>query len=185
MSADGPLLDADQIRDLLVELGRRLHARGLTARVFLVGGAVMALAYNTRRATRDLDAVFEPKTEVYAEAAIMAEEAGLPPDWLNDGVKGLLPDRSGPEIGSHFESEGISVEVASAEYLFAMKAFAARTEVDADDLRFLAQYLVLGDAHEAIGLVERFYAPHRLKPVTHYLLEDLFAEETSTGDDPV
>ena len=125
MSAEGPLLDAERIRGLLTELGRRLHARGITARIFLVGGAAMALAYNARRATRDLDGVFEPKTEIYAEAALMADEAGLPPDWLNDGVKGLLPDRSPVEIGSHFDSEGISVGVASAEYLFAMKAFAA------------------------------------------------------------
>lgn len=176
MNDDGPLLDADRIRDLLVELGRRLHARGITARIFLVGGAAMALAYNSRRATRDLDGVFEPKTEIYREAALMADEAGLPPDWLNEGVKGLLPDRSAAEVGSYFDSEGISVGVASAEYLFAMKAFAAREEVDADDLRFLALHLGLRDTREAVDLVERFYAPHRLKPVTQYLLEDLFAE---------
>lgn len=176
MSPEGPLLDAERIRGLLVELGRRLHARGIAARIFLVGGAAIALAYSARRATRDLDGVFEPKTEIYAEAALMAEEAGLPPDWLNDGVKGLLPDRAAAEIGSHFDSEGISVSVASAEYLFAMKAFAAREEVDTDDLRFLVQHLGLRDATEAIDLVERFYAPHRLKPVTQYLLEDLFTE---------
>lgn len=185
MSTEGPLLDADRIRDLLAELGRRLHARGITARIFLVGGAAMALAYNARRATRDLDGVFEPKTEIYAEAALMAEEAGLPPDWLNDGVKGLLPDRSAAEIGSHFDSQGMSVAVASAEYLFAMKAFAAREEVDTDDLRFLAQHLGLQDPHKAIDLVERFYAPHRLKPVTQYLIEDLFTGRTPAEDDPV
>ncbi len=185
MSAEGPLLDAERIRDLLAQLGRRLHARGITARIFLVGGAAMALAYNARRATRDLDGVFEPKTEIYAEAALMAEEAGLPPDWLNDGVKGLLPDRAAAEIGSHLDSEGISVGVASAGYLFAMKAFAAREEVDTDDLRFLAEHLGLRDATEAIDLVERFYAPHRLKPVTQYLLEDLFADLASASDDEV
>lgn len=184
MTTDGPLLDADQIRDLLTELGRRLHARGITAQIFLVGGAAMALAYNARRSTRDLDGVFEPKSEVYAEAALMADEAGLPPDWLNDGVKGLLPDRSIAEVGSHFDSEGISVGIASAEYLFSMKAFAAREEVDADDLRFLAQRLGLRDAQQAIDLVERFYAPHRLKPVIQDLLEDVFAHLTATGDDP-
>ena len=75
--------------------------------------------------------------------------------------------------------------MASAEYLFAMKAFAAREEVDADDLRFLAQHLGLREAREAIDLVERFYAPHRLKPVTQYLLEDLFAEPLAERDDSV
>ncbi len=176
MSSDSPLLDGDQIRELLTQLGARLADRGLSARLFLVGGGALALAYNARRATRDLDAVFEPKAEVYAEARRMAEERGLPDDWLNDGVKGLLPDRSEIEVGSHFESPGISVEVASAEYLFAMKASAARDEVDADDLRFLADHLGLTSAREAIELVERFYSPHRLKPVSQYLIEDVFAQ---------
>lgn len=34
--------------------------------MFLVGGAAMALAYNARRATRDVDGVFEPKTAIYS-----------------------------------------------------------------------------------------------------------------------
>ena len=129
--------------------------------------------------------MFEPQIEIYGEAALMADELGLPPDWFNDGVKGLLPDRSAVEIGSHFATEGISVGVASVEYLFAMKAYASRGGVDADDLRFLAQHLGLRDAKQAIDLVERFYEPRRLKPVTQYLLEDLFADLPSAGDDPV
>lgn len=68
MSGSG-LLGADQIRELLADLGRRLDDRGLSAQLFLVGGAAMALAFNTRRSTRDLDAVFEPKSEVYNQAA--------------------------------------------------------------------------------------------------------------------
>ena len=176
MSNDGPLANADQIRSLLTELGDRLDKRGITARMFLVDGGAMALAYNVRRSTRDLDAVFEPKSEVYAEACLLAEAMGLPDDWLNDGVKGLLPDLSGIDVGSYFTSPGISVEVASAEYLFAMKAAAAREDIDGDDLRFLAEHLGLRDAEEAIELVERFYSPHRLKPVSQYLVEDVMAQ---------
>lgn len=58
-------LDLDQIVDLLSDLGRELDRRGVRAELFVVGGATMALAFNTRRATRDVDAVFEPKSEVY------------------------------------------------------------------------------------------------------------------------
>lgn len=179
-----PLLDGDEIRDLLVELGERLSARGLRARMFLVGGAALALAFNTRRATRDLDAVFEPKSEVYDEARRMAAERGLPDDWLNDGVKGLLPDRSDIVVGSHLDTPGLSVEVASAEYLFSMKAAAARDEVDADDLRFLARHLGLTDPREAIELVERFYSPHRLKPVSQYLVEDVLQQIAASAGEP-
>lgn len=168
------ILDADRIRELLTELGRRLDERGLSAQLFVVGGAAMALAFNSRRVTRDLDGVFEPKAEVYEEAAAMAGEHGLPHDWLNDAVKGLLPDRAPIEVGAHFHAAGLDVGVASAEYLFAMKAAAAREDADADDLRFLADHLGLRDANEALDLVNRYYSPHRLRPASQLFVEVLF-----------
>lgn len=117
----GPLMGAEQIRTLLTELGARLDARGIEARLFLVGGAAMALAYSRDRVTRDLDAVFEPKREVYDEGARVANDFGLPENWLNDSVKGLLPDRSPPIEGTgSFAAAGIRVGGASSEYLFAM-----------------------------------------------------------------
>jgi hypothetical protein len=42
------------------KLGARLAANGIEARLFLVSGAALALAFGRRRITRDLDAVFEP-----------------------------------------------------------------------------------------------------------------------------
>jgi hypothetical protein len=175
---DGPLLDADQIRELLVELGARLDARGVEARLFLVGGAAMALAYGRDRVTRDIDAVFEPKATIYREAEGMASDFGLGNGWLNDAVKGLLPDRVHPVEGStSFWSPGVYVGVASAEYLFAMKAQAARVEADGEDLRRLAEILGLTDAAEALDLVERFYDPVRLRPTTRLLLEDILSTQ--------
>lgn len=171
---DDERLGAGRIRELLVELGQRLDDRGVSARLFLVGGAAMALGFNSRRATRDLDGVFEPKQEIYDEAEKMARKHGLPLDWLNDGVKGLLPDRVPTEVGSQFESRGISVGVASAEYLFAMKAAAAREDADAEDLRFLATHLGLTDATEALDLVERYISPHRLRPTSQFFVEAAF-----------
>lgn len=174
MSRPSPLLGAPEIRELLVELGRRLDERGLEARMFLVGGAAMALAIARDRVTRDLDAVFEPKAEVYEVADRMAVERGLPDGWLNDAVKGLLPDRHQPVEGTaSFSTPGLHVGVASDEYLFAMKAAAARQEADGADLRVLAQRLGVASLDDALALVERFYAPDRLSPKTHLLLEDI------------
>ena len=181
MADDQPLIGAEEIRALLTELGARLHERGIEGRLFLVGEAAMALAYSRTRITRDLDGVFEPKMIIYEEAAKLAEERGLPPDWLNDGVKGLMPDKKRPVEGSGiFSAPGIHVGVASAEYLFAMKAAAARQEVDADDLRTLMKVLGITTADDALALVERFYAPSRLSVKTQLLLEDL-AEELGDG----
>jgi hypothetical protein len=78
------LLDRDRIIGLLTELGSRLAANGEHADLFVVGGAAMALAYSTRRSTRDLDAVFEPKQAVYTAARDIARAHDLPEAWLND-----------------------------------------------------------------------------------------------------
>jgi predicted nucleotidyltransferase len=181
---DSPLLDADQIRLLLTDLGARLADRGIEARLFLVGGAAMALAFSRRRITRDLDAVFEPKREIYEEAGKLARERGLPEDWLNDGVKGLLPDKVAPIEGtSSFSAPGIRVGVASAEYLFAMKAMAARQEADGDDLRTLAAALQIKDVKQALDLVERFYGAGQLTMKTQLILEGILAGSDS-GDAP-
>jgi len=86
-----PPLDADGIRSLLDDLGAELVRRGVRAEMFIVGGAAMAFAYNTRRSTRDVDAVFEPKAAVYDAATAVANRRGIAPDWLNDAAKSYLP----------------------------------------------------------------------------------------------
>jgi hypothetical protein len=166
------LLDRDRIIGLLTELGSRLAAKGERADFFLVGGAAMALAYSTRRSTRDLDAVFEPKQAVYAAARDIARAHHLPEDWLNDAVKGFLPG-SDPNATTLFEHPGISVRVASPRYLFAMKAAAARIERDAEDLQALYRICGFGSLDEALDCVAEHYPPHLLSPKTELLLREL------------
>jgi methylmalonyl-CoA mutase cobalamin-binding subunit len=62
------MLSRDDIVNLLEELANELATQGIHGDLFLVGGAAMALAYSTRRATRDLDAIFEPKQVIYEAA---------------------------------------------------------------------------------------------------------------------
>lgn len=47
--------------------------------IYVIGGAAMTLAYDARRATRDIDAVFQPLGVVLEEARAVAVELGLPP----------------------------------------------------------------------------------------------------------
>ena len=96
----------------------------------------MALAYSTRRVTKDIDAVFEPKIAIYEAAARVAERLGLPADWLNDAVKAFLPGAD-PEARPLPEIRGIEVTTASARYLLAMKLLAMRFGEDDDDIRIL------------------------------------------------
>ncbi len=84
MSADGPLLDRTAIEDAFRRLGDRLAKRGVVADLYTFGGTAMALAYDARRATRDIDAVFQPHGIVLDEARAVADELGLPQWWLNE-----------------------------------------------------------------------------------------------------
>ena len=90
-------LTREQIIGLLAELGQELDARGVKAQLFVVGGAAMALAYNMRRTTADVDGVFEPKAVIYEAARRVADRhEKLPADWLNDGVKGAFSPMAPP-----------------------------------------------------------------------------------------
>jgi predicted nucleotidyltransferase len=75
---DAPLLDRAAIEDAFRRLGDRLARRGVIADLYIFGGAAMALAYDARRSTRDIDAVFEPHGIVLDEARAVASELGLP-----------------------------------------------------------------------------------------------------------
>lgn len=66
------------ILELLAELGRELEAQGQRAELIVVGGAAIALAFDARRATRDIDAVFVPKSAVYHAGGRSADQRGLP-----------------------------------------------------------------------------------------------------------
>ena len=178
MSREG-YFDRKRIIELIRELGSRLEDRGVRAEMFVVGGSAMALAYNRDRLTKDVDAVFEPKSVVYEQARRMAVGKGLPEDWLNDGVKGLLPDRPDTRAQTAFVAPGISVSVASPEFVFAMKAAAARVEEDTDDLGLLAQMLGITTGAQALDLVERFYNRARLSPKTQFILQEMFGDNNT------
>ncbi len=162
----------DEIRDLLVELGRRLAQRGVSGELYIVGGAAIALAFDERRATRDIDAVFEPKAVIYAEAGAMATELDLPEGWLNDGVKGFLvgPD---PEARVVLETPGLRCATASPRMLLALKVLAHRSGEDDDDLRLLAAALELDRASQILAVVEAVF-PGRLDVAARFYVEELF-----------
>ena len=114
------------IRALLTELGRRMSAHGLHAEMFLVGGAAMALVYDDRRTTADIDAILHPRDLVLDEATAMAHDLGLPSNWLNDAVVEMMPPNADDAPRSVGQFGGLSVSAASPEYLLAMKAMVSR-----------------------------------------------------------
>ncbi len=161
-----------RILQSLQALGEELTREGVRAQIFIVGGAAMALAYATRRVTKDIDAVFEPKQTVYAAAARVAEETGLPEDWLNDAVKGFMPGpdeapRPVPAI------EGIEVTTASPRYLLAMKLMAMRFGEDDEDIEILLRECDIHTAEDALDVLRGVYPASEPAAKTRFFLEEL------------
>lgn len=172
MTAAG--LARPDITALLDDLSAELAAAGASADLFLVGGAAIAIAYDSQRSTRDLDAVFLPTDVVRRAAAAVASRRGLAADWLNDAVKGYLPGTD-PEAWRFYESPSLKVDVASARYLLAMKLFAARVENDVDDIMLLYRQLGYTTVDEGLDLVESVYQGRPIEPKVQFLLEEVVA----------
>jgi len=162
----------EKITELLTELGRRLAARGIQGEMYDVRGAAIALAFDERRSTQDIDAVFEPKTEIYDVAGEMADERGLPHGWLNDAVKGFLAGAD-PDAPLVLEVAGLRVSTASPRILLAMKVLSHRVGEDEDDVRLLARELGVDAAGEVLAIAESVYGD-RLDVAARFFVEQLY-----------
>lgn len=170
-------LDPSTMIELLEELGRRLDSQGYEGHLYVVGGEAMALAYGRTTLTRDIDAVFEPKSVIYDIARDMAtEREWLSADWLNDGVKGFLrgpdPDPSAARV--IHASAGISVQVASPMRLLAMKVASARVGRDTEDILLLADQVGATSITEVLDIALAEYGttlPARSKFLVIELLQ--------------
>jgi predicted nucleotidyltransferase len=167
------LFGRDDIERAFTALGKRLHARGIVADVFVVGGAAMALAYDATRVTRDVDAVFVPHGVVLEEARQVAAQLGLPPWWLNEQASVYISGKDDVRKRRVFDHPGLRVMAASPEHVFAMKALAARSR-DIDDLRLLADLIGIDSVDAAIQICTDFYPDEPVSPRSTAVLVELF-----------
>jgi predicted nucleotidyltransferase len=165
-------VDRQEIIAALTSLAAELDRRGASAEMYVVGGAAIALAFDERRSTRDIDAVFEPKSVVYEAAAVVADQLGLPRGWLNDAVKGFLESED-PAAAPVLDLPGLRVLAASPETLLALKVLAHRVGEDEEDVRLLASQLGLQSADQVLAVAERTYGD-RLDPAARFFVEELF-----------
>ena len=152
-------LGREDIRALLDDLSAELAARGARAEIFLVGGAALAVAYDATRATRDLDAVFIPTTS----SGRPQGGSGTP------GTRRRLAKRRGERIPARPRPGRAALLLKRLadcrcrvpRYLLAMKLFAARAEIDADDIILLYRQLGFTTVDEGLDLVEQAYQAGR------------------------
>ncbi len=170
------LLGRDDIIATLSALGQRIEARGLTLEIYVVGGTAMVLAFDRERLTRDVDAVWDT-TEPVAEAiAEVAEERGLPRDWLNDRVRPMLPRVLDEGQVEMLSVPGLAVSVASARHMIAMKARAARDARDLDDLILLCRLEGIDQVSAVLAIADEVWGPGMLRHDTVFALREGLGE---------
>jgi hypothetical protein len=169
-----PALTDKALRRLFALLNEELGKAGTEGELFLVGGAVMCLAYAARASTRDVDGLFRPARQVREAAARVATQAGVQPGWLNDSVKAFLSERG--EFSPFLELDHLRVMVAQPEYLLAMKCLSLRIGAefhDEDDIRYLLRHLNIATCEQAVQVISRFYPLERFPQKTLYALGEL------------
>jgi len=167
-------MTADEIIKYLNELNDELRSTNVKGEITIYGGAVMCLVYAARPATKDVDAIFKPSSEIRLLIRKIAERHGLPPDWLNDGLKGYLvshPQRILMDLSN------LKVFVPEPDYMLAMKAMSARADTyDQTDVRILIKVLGLKSSTDVFAILEKYYPQQQIKPATQYFIEELLGE---------
>jgi hypothetical protein len=167
---------------------------GVLVDLSVYGGAALAIAFDLRNATRDVDAVVRGSPDfLRTVASEVAEEEGWPSDWLNDGVKGFLSTNEQMSLMEDFQAGpagGLRIHVPTAEYFFAMKCMAMRPDGlegshDISDIEALAAKIGFKTAAEALSLVEEFYPSSRIPPKVRFgveeIMERLLAKPAANG----
>lgn len=171
-------LSSSDIRRLFDLLNEELRLSLIDAELFLVGGAVMCLAYAARPSTQDVDAVFRPASEVRKAAARVGVRAGLSPDWLNDSVKGFMSAQG--DFAPFLELDHLRVMVAQPAYLLAMKCLSMRIGAefhDEDDVRYLLRHLDVRSYDRALSIIKQYYPLERFPQKTLYALAELLPKQ--------
>lgn len=118
------------------------------------GGVAKALSGHSRRVTRDVDASYSATDTVEQIIAAIADERGLPTNWLNSSSVTFIP--SGATWNEINLGDGRHVFVASLDTLLAMKLSFARQR-DMEEISFLVAALGIEDPHEAVRIAEELY----------------------------
>jgi hypothetical protein len=173
-------LGKGDIHRLFQLLNAELRQSDTIGEVFLVGGAVLCLAYDARPSTKDVDALFRPAEKVREAATRAAIKAGIDSHWLNDAVKGFMSAEG--EFARFLELDHLRVMAAQPEYLLAMKCLAMRIGAefhDEEDVRFLLRLLDVRSYDHALSTITKYYPLERFPQKTLYALEDLLPKSSA------
>ena len=165
-------LNRDEIESALAELADRLNARNVKAKIYLVGGAVMVLAFNARFTTGDIDGAIHPTDDVLAVAAEIGERRGVGAEWLNNSAPQFIPVFKEPNWQPILKSGSVEIVAADERTMLAMKMRAGRGSRDRPDISFLIKRCGVTSVAEALDLYEEYFPEDPLPDRTLPLLDE-------------
>jgi hypothetical protein len=173
-------MNRSEIEGALDELASELDRRGVTARIYLVGGAAMVLAYLSRFSTEDVDANVHPTEDVLAVAEEIADRRGLGHGWLDNAVQVYIPSAREPDWRPVSRVGSVEIAVADQRIMLAMKLRASRGRRDELDIEYLLRICGIASEHEALTLYEEYFPddelPVRARPMLQHALAKLTDE---------
>lgn len=132
------------------------------------------VAFKTRPATKDVDAIFEPVREIRNAAHRIADIYDLDIDWLNLAVKMFIVEHKKEVL---YDLSNLKVYVPDGDYLLAMKLLSARADTeDFNDIRFLIDHLDIKTVEQAHKIVRNYYPQKSVAAETVFFLEEVLGK---------
>ena len=153
----GPITRA-RLLELFDRLNEKLKQADQRGEMYIVGGAMMALAHDAKRVTDDVDSHIRTGRDAVTRAvAEIADEEGLSKHWLNEAVTMRYlpkdPDRGERRV---YDNSHLTIAGASTNRMIAMKLHAGRPP-DLADLDILLKEAGVETRREAVRLHELTY----------------------------
>jgi len=166
----------NELIEALKLLGHKLKSKNLQGEIILTGGASMCLVHDARDMTKDVDALYEPKSVINDLVQEVSNELSLPFDWLNDSVKGFVNENLESDFLVNYDA--LKISSVTPEYLLAMKLMSSRVEgQDYNDIKFLLNKLNIQKYDDAVSILEKYYPTELILPKTKYVIEECLMKE--------
>lgn len=188
-----PSLVRTDIIACLEKIGTRMAAQNKMAEIVLYGGSAIALLFDYRPSTHDVDFTLRvgDRYPLYDIAMDVGLEQGLPPNWFNDAVSIFTSDNPETRILGEFpkSNPGIRVFTATPQYLLAMKLQSMRSSLESSDALDVWNLLDACGAktpEDALALARKFYPDKLVERRAELLLMDFFeAKQANAEYDPM
>lgn len=189
------MLTRDDIFSGLKRIGELAREEGMTVDIAVFGGSAIAMTWQFRVATRDVDAVvIKAKDKAFLNRAgkLIAEEKGWETDWLNDGVKGFIgevQDFNEYPLAPNDDNPGIRVYTPTPEYMLALKCMAMRIDdpdgaSDIEDIKHLLEILDVNGTDEVMDIVEHYFPKGRVSAKVQFGIEEIIGSLQEQKDEP-